>query len=75
MLIKATPYEKLKPGLIYKLIINLSNFLERESLIRTNGIKRLSGNNANVISEVLKTILQLLTNFHELAEVNLIFIN
>lgn len=69
MLIRATPYEKLKPGLIYKLIIKLSRFLERESPIKANGFKKLNGNNANVISEVLKTILQLLTSFYELAEV------
>lgn len=73
-LIKATPYQKLKPGLIYKLVINLNFFLNQKTPNTIASLNSINQNSSNLISEVLKTILLILTNYHELAEVSILLI-
>ena len=70
-LIRATPYTKLKPGLIYKLVLNLNCFLKQKTPDNRNGLVKINQNNSNLIAEILRTVLLLLTNYHDGAEVNL----
>jgi hypothetical protein len=67
-LIKATPYQKLKPGLVYKLISNLHLQLTLKS-------KKNNENSSIVINEILNCLLLILTNHHQLAEVHLALIS
>jgi hypothetical protein len=67
-LIKATPYQKLKPGLVYKLISNLHLQLTIKS-------KKNNENSSIVINEILNCLLLILTNHHQLAEVHLALIS
>lgn len=67
-LIKATPYQKLKPGLIYKLVNSLNMILNRKS---TNFKKE----NLILINEIFNTFILILNTHHELAEVHLAFLS
>ena len=70
-LIKATPYQKLKPGLIYKLLINLHLLLKQKTPPNLNVHLKLNLNSSNLINEILNTILLIITNHHQLVEVHL----
>jgi hypothetical protein len=62
-LAKSTPYEKLKPGLIYKLIIYLTTALYKSS--------EKSDSQLLVNVEILKCMQLILNTHHQLAEVHL----
>lgn len=71
-LIRATPYQKLKPGLLYKLIINLNCFLKQKTPENRSALNKMNQNSASLISEVMRTLLLLLTNYHDVAEVGIL---
>ena len=64
-LIKATPYHKLKPGLVYKLITNLNLQLNL----------KLKQKLDSSLVEILNCLLLVLTNHYQLAEVHLALIS
>lgn len=70
-LIRATPYQKLKPGLIYKLILNLNCFLKQKTPDNRSALNKMNQNSASLVSEVMRTVLLLLTNYHDVAEVGI----
>jgi hypothetical protein len=66
-LIKATPYAKLKPGLVYKLIMSLNLILCQKS----NAKYAKDTNNASLLSEVLNCLELALVNNSQMIEVHL----
>ena len=66
-LIKATPYHKLKPGLIYKLIRSLHCQLLMK--------KAHQASNNNVVLEILNSMFIILTNHQQLGEVHLALVS
>jgi hypothetical protein len=67
-LIKATPYAKLKPGLVYRLVMSL-NLILCQKCSQQKYTKDV--NNANLISEVLNCLELILTNNSQMIEVHL----
>ncbi|CAF0791844.1 unnamed protein product [Brachionus calyciflorus] len=69
-LIKSTPYQKLKPGLIYKLILSLNILLDQKSNLITNQSNQRK-EKINVCQEILNCLETILLNHHQMAEVHL----
>ncbi len=67
-LTKATPYQKLKPGLVYKLIMSLHLQLSLKTKLKNESY-------VNLIVEILNCLLLILTNHHQLGEVHLALIS
>jgi len=67
-LTKATPYQKLKPGLVYKLIMSLHLQLSLKTKLKNES-------SVNLIVEILNCLLLILTNHHQLGEVHLALIS
>lgn len=68
-LTKATPYQKLKPGLLYKLILSLNVLLDQKNTLlnQSQSIK----DKTNVLNEILICLNSILTNYYNMAEVHL----
>lgn len=73
-LIRATPYQKLKPGLIFKLITSLMSLLNQKSSLNNLNSTSKAFNSALVV-EILNCFQQILANHHELAEVHLALVS
>lgn len=63
-LIKSTPYTKLRPGLVYKLILNLNILLNQKS-------KYKDMNNTMLVNELLNCLEMILTNNSQMMETHL----
>lgn len=71
-LIRATPYPKLKPGLIYKLILSLNILLSlKTNLLNSSQKASNQKEKTNVITEILSCLELILTNHHQMVEVHL----
>ncbi len=66
-LIKATPYQKLKPGLVLKLVTTLNFLLLKHSQTQNKSL--------NVILEIFNCLQILLSTNHELAEMHLALVS
>ncbi|RMZ94776.1 HEAT repeat-containing 6, partial [Brachionus plicatilis] len=68
-LIKATPYQKLKPGLLYKLILSLNVLLDTKNTLVIQSTQ--TRDKINVLQEIINCLNTILTNYSQMAEVHL----
>lgn len=68
-LIKATPYQKLKPGLLYKLILSLNILLDQKNTLVSQSTQ--TKDKINVLNEILNCLNIILTNYYHMAEVHM----